>query len=137
MFSKSVTSEHIAMLYESPYDRGFAIPDVDITSLVLDHNLKDSPLNKPAIIDGLSGDVVYTYASLRDKIRLFAGFLQEELHVSPGDVVAYLSYNTVWSLLFFTLIAVLTHVTDILSYNYSWFACCGCRRVRLQSGVHS
>ena len=28
------------MLYESPYDQGFIIPEVDITTLVLDHNLK-------------------------------------------------------------------------------------------------
>jgi len=68
---------------------------VDITTLVLEHNLKGSDSRKPAIIDGYSGEVVYTYKSLRDKIRVFAGFLQKELGVVPGDVVAYLSYNTV------------------------------------------
>ncbi|KAH6642754.1 4-coumarate-CoA ligase [Boeremia exigua] len=84
------------MLYESPYNAGFTIPDVDITSLVLDHNLKGDVPSKPAIIDGYSGQVVYTYGSLRDKIRLFAGFLQKDLNIAPGDVVAYLSYNTTY-----------------------------------------
>ncbi|KAG9187030.1 hypothetical protein G6011_10138 [Alternaria panax] len=84
------------MLFESPYNAGFEIPTVDITTLALDCNLSANVPSKPAIIDGYSGEVVYTYGSLRDKIRLFAGFLQTELQIAPGDVVAYLSYNTTY-----------------------------------------
>lgn len=124
------------MLYESPYDQGFIIPEVDITTLVLDHNLKGSIPKKPAIIDGYSGEVVYTYQSLRDKIRVFAGFLQRELGIVPGDVVAYLSYNTVWNPLPLTFEVLLIWLADILPHRYTWLTCCGCRRVCVQSRLY-
>ena len=88
------------MLFTSPYNDGFSIPEIDITTLLLDRNLKDSAPSKPAIIDGNSGRIVYTYQTLRENVRTFGAFLQQEIGVRPGDVVGYLSFNTV-SLLHF------------------------------------
>jgi len=83
------------MIYESPYNEGFSYPAVDIPELILDHNLQGSAPDAPAIIDGYTGKVVYTYANLRHSISIFGGFLQQTLAIDKGDVIAYLSLNTV------------------------------------------
>ncbi|EMC95141.1 hypothetical protein BAUCODRAFT_149163 [Baudoinia panamericana UAMH 10762] len=84
------------MLYQSPYNEGFWFPEIDIPSLVLDENIKKASPAKPAIIDGYTGEVVFTYQSLRHDIVVFAGFLQRQLRIGHGDVVAYLSFNTTY-----------------------------------------
>jgi acyl-CoA synthetase (AMP-forming)/AMP-acid ligase II len=125
------------MIYESPYNAGFEIPAVDITTLVLDRNLLGNVSNKPAIIDGYSGEVVHTYGSLRDKTRLFAGFLQKELGVVPGDVVAYLSFNTVRFQSSNAFAVVLIKSTDILSDHYTRPVGCWRHRFRFQSCLYA
>lgn len=84
-----------SMIYGSPYDDGFSYPDIDISELILDYNLKGVDSTKPAIIDGYSGRTVYSYGSLRHRIEKFGGFLQQVLSIKKGDVVSYLSFNTV------------------------------------------
>jgi hypothetical protein len=83
------------MIYESPYNAGFEFRDIDIPQLILECNSRNTVPEKPAIIDGYTGQVVYTYRSLREDITTFAGFLQHQLRVGRGDVVSYLSLNTV------------------------------------------
>lgn len=71
--------------------------DATVTDVLLHHNLNNSPPDKPAIIDGYSGEVVFTYASFRDSVRKVARHLLREAGVAPGDVVAILSTNKVGS----------------------------------------
>lgn len=95
MQQSSEVQHQTAMIYESPYDDGFSYPAIDIPDLILDYNLKGVVPEKPAIIDGLTGQTVYNYSNLRDRIRHFGGFLQHILSIKKGDVVSYLSLNTV------------------------------------------
>lgn len=69
--------------------------DVSLTELLLNHNLNNTPDDKPAIIDGLSGQVVFTYASFRSGVRKIARHLQTVVDVQPGQVVGILSTNRV------------------------------------------
>lgn len=69
--------------------------DATIPNLFLDYNLSNTPLDKPAIIDGPSGVVVYTYGSLRTATRKFANYLRSHLNIRQGTVVSILSLNTV------------------------------------------
>lgn len=69
--------------------------DATITDVLLHHNLNDVPSNKPAIIDGLSGEVVFTYGGFRDSVRKVARHLTTEMGVTPGTVVGIISTNRV------------------------------------------
>lgn len=68
-----------------------------MTDVLLHHNLNNAPPDKPAIIDGLSGEVVFTYASFRESVRKVARHLSTEMGVAPGAVVGILSTNRVGS----------------------------------------
>lgn len=69
--------------------------DATLTDILLNFNFNNTPPEKPAIIDGPSGNVVFTYESLRLAVRSFASHLQNRLGVQPGDVVAILSTTKV------------------------------------------
>jgi acyl-CoA synthetase (AMP-forming)/AMP-acid ligase II len=69
--------------------------DVTLTELLLNYNLNNTPAEKPAIIDGISGQVVFTYASFRSAVRKIARHLRDEVGIEPGDVVGILSTNRV------------------------------------------
>ncbi|OBT75476.1 hypothetical protein VF21_04904 [Pseudogymnoascus sp. 05NY08] len=69
--------------------------DATITNLILDYNPRNTPAQKPAVIDGPTGKVIYTYESLRLAVRRFAKYLQEELQLVRGTVVGVLAFNTV------------------------------------------
>ncbi|EKG16042.1 hypothetical protein MPH_06736, partial [Macrophomina phaseolina MS6] len=65
--------------------------DATLTDILLNYNFNNTPPQKPAIIDGASGEVVFTYESLRLAIRKFALHLQTRLGVQPGEVVGIIS----------------------------------------------
>lgn len=66
-----------------------------VTDVLFQYNLNNTPPNKPAIIDGLSGEVVFTYAGFRDSVRKVARYLTTEVGIAPGAVVGILSTNRV------------------------------------------
>jgi acyl-coenzyme A synthetase/AMP-(fatty) acid ligase len=82
------------MVYHSDYVLDYP-EDATISDIFFDYNIGGASPNTPAIIDGLSGETSYTYASLRTAVRRFARYLQETLHVARGDVVCILAFNTV------------------------------------------
>ncbi|KAF7554420.1 hypothetical protein G7Z17_g2927 [Cylindrodendrum hubeiense] len=67
--------------------------DATITDVLFHHNLNNTPAEKPAIIDGISGEVVFTYSSFRASVRKVAHHLRHEVGVEPGSVVGILSTN--------------------------------------------
>ncbi|GAM89102.1 hypothetical protein ANO11243_071370 [Dothideomycetidae sp. 11243] len=80
------------MIYRS--DQPLDYPrDVTLTELILKHNLTNAGPDKPAIIDGRDGRVIYTYASLRKGIRQVASHLRNAVNLQRGDVVGILSRN--------------------------------------------
>ncbi|KAL3418177.1 phenylacetyl- ligase [Phlyctema vagabunda] len=82
------------MVYTSNHVLEFP-KDATITNVLLDYNIGGVSLDKPSIIDGHSGKVVYTYSSLRCAVRRMARYLQVELNVRKGSVVSLLAFNTV------------------------------------------
>lgn len=69
--------------------------DATLSEILLDYNLNNTPDDKPAIIDGVSGRVEYTYGSLRQGVRVLAAYFANDLHFESGDVVAVLSFTKV------------------------------------------
>lgn len=70
--------------------------DATIPSLLSDFsNLSRSQAAKTAIIDGPSGQVVYTHASLREAVAKLAQHLYHCGGIRPGSVVALLDTNNV------------------------------------------
>lgn len=71
----------------------FTIPPsaATVPNLFLNYSQNLIPNDKPAIIDGPSGKVVFTYATLRLAVKRFATYLRDEVGVRPGDVVAFYS----------------------------------------------
>lgn len=82
------------MIYRSHQELHYP-EHADLTNILFDYNLQGTPSNKPAVIDGPTGDVVFTYESIRDAVRRVAGHLQTELKIQPGTVVGILSTNRV------------------------------------------
>ncbi|KAH7061962.1 4-coumarate-CoA ligase [Paraphoma chrysanthemicola] len=83
------------MVYTSDYVLDYPT-DATISDLFFDYNLGGASSTASAILDGLSGETFFTYASLRLAVRRFAKYLQETLRVQRGDVVCILSFNTVY-----------------------------------------
>lgn len=94
------------MGYDSDYVLEYP-QDATISNLLLNYNLQNTPLNKPALIDGLSGEVVYTYQSLRIAIRKLAKYLQDNVHIRRGSIVSLMASNTV-------------SIRDVRRPRYSW-----------------
>ncbi|CAK7224274.1 hypothetical protein SEUCBS140593_005519 [Sporothrix eucalyptigena] len=67
--------------------------DASLTDVLLEHNLNNTPHDKPAIIDGLSGEVVFTYSSFRTGVRQVARHFHYELGIGPGVTVGIFSTN--------------------------------------------
>ena len=69
--------------------------DASLTDVLLDFNINNTPPDKPAIIDGLSGKVVFTYSSFRSGVRKIARHLHHELGIGSGVTVGIFSTNRV------------------------------------------
>ena len=82
------------MVYASEYVLDYPA-DASIPNIFLDYNIGGASPDSSAIIDGPTGKIVYTYASLRLAVRRFAKYLQDELDVMRGTVVSILAFNTV------------------------------------------
>ena len=82
------------MIYQSSETLDYP-RDASLTDLILNYNLTNAPPEKPAIIDGPTGEIVYTYASFRESVRKIAQYLQNELHLRRGTVVGLFSTNKV------------------------------------------
>ncbi|KAK7409176.1 hypothetical protein QQX98_008669 [Neonectria punicea] len=67
--------------------------DATITDVLFDYNLNNTPEDTPAIIDGISGEVAFTYGSLRTSVRRVAHHLQHQVGLKPDSVVGILSTN--------------------------------------------
>ncbi|GME49421.1 4-coumarate--CoA ligase-like 7 [Neofusicoccum parvum] len=78
------------MIYRSPTALEYP-KDATVTDVFLYSNPNNTPSDKPAIIDGPTGEIVFTYESLRVAVKKFARYLQSEAGVKPGTVVAILS----------------------------------------------
>lgn len=66
-----------------------------ISQVLLEHNINNTPLNTPAIIDGPSGQVAYTYQSFRVAVRKLAALLHAEVGLRHGNTVCLLALNSV------------------------------------------
>lgn len=85
------------------YTSDFALEypeDATISDILLDYNIGGVSPDAPAIIEGLTGEVVYTYSSLRLGVRRLATHLQQNFGVGRGTVVSVLAFNTVSTCLF-------------------------------------
>ena len=84
------------MIYANP--QSFTYPkDASVTDVLFNFNLNGTPADKPAIIDGPSGDVVFTFESFRTSVKRVAQHFRNELKIAPGTVVGILSTNKVFS----------------------------------------
>lgn len=82
------------MIFRSPTALEYP-KDATVTDVFLYSNPNNTPSDKPAIIDGPTGEIVFTYESLRVAVKKFARYLQSEAGVKPGTVVAILSTTKV------------------------------------------
>lgn len=69
--------------------------DTSLTEILLYHNLNNTPGDKPTIIDGYSGETVFTYASFRTSVRKIARHFSLELGIRQRTVVGILSTTKV------------------------------------------
>lgn len=69
--------------------------DTTLTEILLYHNLNNTPGDQPSIIDGYSGETVFTYASLRSSVRKVARHFSNELGIRRGTIVGILSTTKV------------------------------------------
>ncbi|KAJ4988553.1 4-coumarate-CoA ligase [Stagonosporopsis vannaccii] len=82
------------MVYSSEYVLDY--PDeASISDLLFDYNIGGALPSTRSIIDGPTGEVIYTYSSLRSAVRRFAAYLQRNLQIGRGDVICILAFNTV------------------------------------------
>ncbi|KAH6691203.1 4-coumarate-CoA ligase [Leptodontidium sp. MPI-SDFR-AT-0119] len=82
------------MVYSSDYALEYP-KDATISNILLDYNIGGVSANSPSIIDGPTGEIVYTYSSLRLAVRRLATYLQHDLGIGKGTVVCVLAFNTV------------------------------------------
>lgn len=83
-------------IYTNPEKLNFP-KDTTLTEILLYHNLNNTPGDKPTIIDGYSGETVFTYASFRTSVRKVARHFSLELGIRQGTVVGILSTTKVCS----------------------------------------
>lgn len=69
--------------------------DTTLTEVLLYHNLNNTPDDKPSLIDGYSGDTIFTYASFRTSVRKVAHHFSHELGIKQRTVVGILSNTKV------------------------------------------
>lgn len=82
------------MVYTSDYILDYP-EGATVSNIFFDYNIGGASPNSPSIIDGPTGEIIYTYASLRLAVRRFAKYLQGTLRVERGDVICILAFNTV------------------------------------------
>ncbi|KAG8162978.1 hypothetical protein KVR01_007456 [Diaporthe batatas] len=80
----------MARLYTNPEKLQYP-KDTSLTEVLLYHNLNNTPDDKPTIIDGYTGETVFTYTSFRTGVRKIARHFSKELGIGTGDVVGILS----------------------------------------------
>ncbi|KAK7707916.1 hypothetical protein SLS63_013597 [Diaporthe eres] len=80
----------MARIYANPEKLQYP-KDTTLTEVLLYHNLNNTPDEKPSIIDGYSGETVFTYASLRTSVRKLARHFSHELGIKQRTVVGILS----------------------------------------------
>jgi hypothetical protein len=74
----------------------FSFPEhATITDLLLDWNPSHLSDDTPAIVDGISGKVTYTYASFRTGVKKLADYLRRCLQIRPGYTACLLLRNSV------------------------------------------
>ncbi|KAL4869902.1 hypothetical protein BDV12DRAFT_184856 [Aspergillus spectabilis] len=69
--------------------KGTTLPD-----LLLELNVNNAADDRPAIIDCISGETVYTYSSLRTAVRRVAHYLRTGVKLTHGTVVGILANNS-------------------------------------------
>lgn len=79
-------------VYRSPYP-DLKIESVDLISYLFS-NPFNTPLDKPLYVDALSGKQ-YTFKDVMQRTRSLANGLQQTFALSPGEVVALFSPNTI------------------------------------------
>lgn len=84
----------MARIYVNPEKLQYP-KDITLTEILLYHNLNNTPGDKPSIIDGYSGETVFTYASLRTSVRKVARHFSHELGIKQRTVVGILSTTKV------------------------------------------
>lgn len=89
----------MARIYANPEKLQYP-KDTTLTEVLLYHNLNNKPDDKPSIIDGYSGETVFTYASLRNSVRKVARHFSYELGIKQRTVVGILSTTKVCRLAF-------------------------------------
>ncbi|OOQ91324.1 4-coumarate-CoA ligase [Penicillium brasilianum] len=65
-----------------------------LPGLLLKLNVNNVADDRPAMIDGISGETVYTYSSLRAAVRRVANYLRTEVKLTHGTVVGILATNS-------------------------------------------
>lgn len=84
----------MARIYANPEKLQYP-KDTTLTEVLLYHNLNNTPDDKPSIIDGYSGETVFTYASFRTGVRKVARHFSRELGIRQRTVVGILSNTKV------------------------------------------
>lgn len=84
----------MARIYANP-ERLQYPKDTTLTEILLYHNLNNTPGDKPSIIDGYSGETVYTYDGFRTSVRKVARHFFHELGIRQRTVVGILSTTKV------------------------------------------
>lgn len=80
----------------STLTRPFTFPeDVTITDLLLQWNPYNMSAAKPAIIDGVTGQIAYTHASFRTSVKKLAVYLRRTFQVRQDRTVCVLLRNNV------------------------------------------
>jgi hypothetical protein len=70
-------------------------PRTTLPGLLLELNVNNVANDRPAIINGISGETVYTYSSLRAALRRVANYLRTEVKLTHGTFVGILANNSV------------------------------------------
>lgn len=69
-----------------------------VPQLLFESNLNGRNHDYPAIIDGLTGEVIYTYQSFRQSVEKLAIHLRTEFHLDSSSIVCLLAANSVCTL---------------------------------------
>jgi acyl-CoA synthetase (AMP-forming)/AMP-acid ligase II len=82
------------MVYKSKYVLDYP-QDATISDIFLHYNIGGVAPDASAVIDGPTGNIIYTYSTLRSAVRRLAKYLQDHLQIKRGMVVSLLAFNTV------------------------------------------
>ncbi|KAL1856378.1 hypothetical protein Daus18300_010750 [Diaporthe australafricana] len=87
----------MARIYTNPEKLQYP-KDATLTEILLYHNLNSTPSNKPTIIDGYSGETIFTYSGFRTSVRKVANHFYHRLGIRQRTVVGILSTTKILSL---------------------------------------